>query len=261
MSSSLQDKLSAAVARAASYLASNEEEDPPERARQALERALGSDEDLLTELVFGRMRYLSAELCWELILQPSEVLRGERPGWRPSAIEHHLWPSQRLPNGGEIIPDVVWESDLGTLVIEVKWGDVHTPEQLTREYVSSLQERRPPVLLLAMGHLSPSRRTALASQAGCPHLLALEWDELHASLRRHLALMQATPAAAVLRDIMETIEIRRPSLARRFHSLGSLQGRHVTPGALSRWSLHSAPARLALPVIQPLALTRWTPYV
>ena len=134
-----------------------------------MDRALRRGEDVLTALVFERLRYLPVDVMWRLLVGAATPLRGERPA-QPDVLSFTFWPRLQHPTDErEVVPDVVVETHDIVLVVEVKWQDVQTPEQLDREAaaVAAVHPSRSLALLALGGATGRRREDSHALDAAC----------------------------------------------------------------------------------------------
>lgn len=210
-------------------------DDPHEVAKVALDDALQNDEDVLTALVFERLRYLPPRVSWRVLVESSTPLRGERPE-ACDVDEVMFWESFSHPaDSRRVEPDVVWVGARLVLGIEVKWNDVQSVDQLDREHAAlehDLAKGRQ-VVLLALGGMSAGRREELRNSCSAPTLLALEWEDFFGALRAERAQAERVPHEhAVLDDLMAILAFRRPFLSRKPLALATLPSWQVVfPGA------------------------------
>lgn len=205
-------------------------DDPIVAMKTAVEVAVREDEDVLTALIFERLRYLPDSVAWAVVVEAATVLRGERPRLGGPLTEE-VWPTLRHPDTGALVePDVVWHTGQTRLGIEVKWKGAQSVDQLDREYKAlAHREAGIAVTLLALGGASAERLSQL--EAGCvaPSLLALDWATFHRAARNaRRELQNAPPAERVLDDILAILAMRNPLWARPPLDFSSLPGWTVT---------------------------------
>jgi hypothetical protein len=149
-----------------------------------LDEALRESEDVLTSEFFGRMVYLDPTVAWDLVVGPATALRGAAPTAPARRIEQKFWPRYcDSSDGSRVEPDVVWSFGSIRLVVEAKWRDGHTPEQLDREYRAVVaSEPAECVAILALGNTPPAVRRTLAVRCNMPVLLAASWTDIHTRL-------------------------------------------------------------------------------
>lgn len=120
MLSEQSNRLSTALKRALRNFDSRDDS-PLVAMKAAVELAVREDEDVLTALIFERLRYLPDSLAWAIVVDTATVLRGERPSFAGS-LSDEVWPWLPHPGSGTFVePDVVWRSGRTALGIEVKW--------------------------------------------------------------------------------------------------------------------------------------------
>lgn len=209
--------------------------DPVDLAARAMDRALRKGEDVLTALLFERLRYLPLEVTWRLLVGAAVPLRGGRPV-APTGVGFDLWPSFAHPGDhGRVEPDVVIESAGSVLVVEVKWSDVQTASQLDRE-VSAVAAAYPDasVTVLALGGASSARRKQVGTGCRAPTVLALDWPDLFAALRKEGRRPDIAPhERALLDDLKSILATRNPLWARAPLELASLPPTALTLDALA----------------------------
>lgn len=242
-----QRRLSTALKRALGGFEVGED-DPVEAMRNAIECALCEDEDVLTALIFERLRYLPEALAWNLVVDSSSVVRGLRPTFGGD-LREDAWPSLAHATADSVVePDVVWWSGNIALGIEVKWKGTQTVEQLDKEF-AALAKHSPgfTTAMLAVGGITEDRRQQLATQCTASPLLALEWLDFYKTVRTSRG-DSGLPihVRRVLDDILEILAMRQPLWAREPRDFSSLP----------QWGLE-IPASLAQPT--PFASKRTAP--
>jgi len=202
------------------------DDEPHDVAKRAMDTVLRDDEDVLTALVFERLRYLPATVAWRVLVGAASALRGDHPE-ACDDITIRFWPTLLHPADGRTVePDIVWTSRHLVLGIEVKWNDVQTVEQLDREHAALERDTHSlgrAIVLLALGGTTAGRRESLRASCSAPTLLALDWKDFYAALRTERARPErAVHEQAVLEDLMAILAIRQPLWAREPLSLASL---------------------------------------
>ena len=173
-----------------------------------LEGALRESEDVLTAAVFSRLMYLPHEIAWDVVVGSGTVLIGIQPE-RPKVaqISQRLWPKYytdpKNPSS-YVEPDVVWLVGGVAVVIEAKWRDSHSADQLHREHDAvSAGERIDAVVVIALGNTPASVREELTAGCRLPSLQALSWPEVYKALVKvHGACEHPPHASAVLKDLL-----------------------------------------------------------
>lgn len=201
-------------------------DDPITTMKAAIELAVREDEDVLTALVFERLRYLPESLAWGLVVDAATVLHGERPHLDGPLVDE-MWPPLVHPDTGAMVePDVVWRAGRTTLGIEVKWKSSQSVQQLDREYKALLhRDGGSAVAILALGGATDQRLSQLAAECVAPSLLSLDWSALHRALGvARLEQKHAPPTERLLDDIMAILAMRNPLWARAPLDFSSLPG-------------------------------------
>ncbi len=218
-------RLSTALKRALHNFESGDD-DPIVAMKTAIEHAVREDEDVLTALIFERLRYLPDALAWRIVVGAATVLRGDPPPFG-GPLSEEVWPHLPHPADGTYVePDVVWRSGPTVLCIEVKWKGSQTAPQLNLEYKALTRHvgSAAVVSVLALGGTTEQQRSQLVAECIAPSLLALDWSDLYRAVREARQQPNLAPTERVLDDMMAILAMRNPLWARSPLDFSSLPG-------------------------------------
>jgi hypothetical protein len=205
-------------------------DDPIVAMKTAVEVAVREDEDVLTALIFERLRYLPDSIAWAIVVEAATVLRGDPPRLDGPLVDE-VWPALRHPETGALVePDVVWHTGQSRVGIEVKWKGAQDVGQLDREYKAlAHREAGTAVTLLALGGMNAQRLAQLKAECVAPSLLALDWPKLYQEAwKARRGKENAPPTERLLDDILAILAMRNPLWARPPLHFSSLPGWTVT---------------------------------